>query len=53
VRVVRPRHFDGRTNLGFVGQFVNIPERKEHMLQLSGLVVEVFRMAGIEFSNGG
>jgi hypothetical protein len=40
-------------DLTLVCQVVHIPERKENMLKLPGLVVEVVRMSGIEISNGG
>jgi hypothetical protein len=53
LRVVRPGHLYGRGDLSLVGEVVYVTERKENMNELPGLVVEVFRMPGIEVADGG
>ena len=49
---VRPRHLYGRGDLTLVGEVLHIPEGEEYMGEFPGLVAEVFRMSGIELSNG-
>src|SRR5215210_2656238 len=50
---VRSGHLNGRSDLGLAGEVLHIPERKENMLQLPGLVVEVLRVPGVEVADGG
>jgi hypothetical protein len=45
-------YFDGGGDLHLVGQVVRVVERIEHVYELPGLVMEVFRMSGIEVSDG-
>jgi hypothetical protein len=52
LRPVRPRHLYGRGDLTLVGQILHIAEGEENMGEFPGLVMEVFRMSGIEVSDG-
>jgi hypothetical protein len=45
-------YFDGGGDLHLVGQVVRVVERIEHVYEFPGLVMEVFRMSGIEVSDG-
>jgi hypothetical protein len=44
-------YFDGG-DLRLVGQVVRVVERIEHVYEFPGLVMEVFRMSGMEVSDG-
>jgi hypothetical protein len=52
LRPVSPRRLYGCGDLRLIDQAVHIPERKQNVLQLPGLAVEVFRTSGIEVSDG-
>jgi hypothetical protein len=51
--VIFSRNLHGCGDLGFVGQVVCVVQGIEHVHQFPGLVVEVFRMSGIEVADGG
>jgi hypothetical protein len=53
LRPILACHFDGRGDLSLVGQVANVAEAEENVLQLPRLVVEVFRLAAVQVSDGG
>jgi hypothetical protein len=51
--VVSSRYLDGGGDLRLVSEVVCVIQGAQNVLQLPGLVAEVFRTSGIELSNGG
>jgi hypothetical protein len=53
LRPVGARYLDGRSDLRLVGQVVCVIQGVQNVHKLPELVEEVFRMSGIQISNGG